>query len=95
MANNQANLVGKIVHISEPRQLSANRNIITVVVEYQRMSNRVETVPIEFYNPERELFQGLGVGAKVIVGYQPGGSQSKADSSKYFPSYIGISINQI
>ena len=95
MNNNRAEMVGTIVHISQPKELGPNRQITTVVIKYDRTTNRTETVPIDFYNPERGFLDGLGNGARVIVTYYPRGNQHKMDASKFFPTYIGETISQI
>lgn len=95
MNNNKAEMCGVIVNISQPREIGPNRAITTVVVKYDRTTNRAETVPIDFFNMNREMLNGLGVGARVIVSYYPGGNQHKNDPSKYFPTFIGESIAQI
>ena len=95
MNNNKAEMIGTVVHISNPKEIAPNRTITTIVVKYDRNSNRAETVPVDFYNMNKDLLRGIGNGAKVIVSYYPGGNQHKTDAGKYFPTFIGESIQQI
>ena len=95
MNNNKAEMIGTIVHISQPKEIGPNRSITTIVIKYDRNSNRAETVPVEFQNLDRSLLNGIGNGARVIISYYPGGNQHKMDASKFFPTFIGENISQI
>jgi len=88
---NSATITGKVYFMSQEENMGASGSTKkTVVVEYVD-GNRLQRVPIDFFNPKNTLDM-IGVGNDVLVMYLPTGQESRTQPGRFFSGFKGISI---